>query len=617
MSDNNNKKKDEEEISNSELLSDNSEKGPSNEEQKEEENNDKKENENENKAENENKENTENPENKENIENDVGNNENNEKNKTENQNNDNENNENNNNNNSPVIENDEIEIEVMDRGMNTDELSERELNRLVNENKELLEENINDKSVCNVEHDTKTDITPTKKALMEEITKNDEVYDILLKSNNELNSKIQMSLKKYQDIIDKIEEKKSDNIERKLTLKIKELEKEIKANNSETERYKKLIEQLKDKIEFQENIERTSNLQKLLKQENLKNKELKNRLNTLIKMNKYQSKYIENYDKKHKTQEKIDKLISEIQHNKNCIKDYNKKYLKLDRFTKAAHEKILSLKMYVKKIIEPKVEVKKIFTNEETKDTLGVITNLKNQIIEKRKELNEIQKKSETKIHELLVKNKQIELEFIENEKINRNLVIKKNELNKKLKNINNEKNKINQIKKFNLKPIFDEKSKNMIDGKEIGGNSESLKNSDNEKKLISGSTERDEKSSRGKEEKSEKGSKGTKRKKKKKKENKEEEKTDSKKDEEKKEEKSKEEDKKDTQEEKPKESKEEDKKESKEEDKKELKEEKPKESKEEKSKESKGDKSKESKGDKSKESKEEKSKSKKKKVKK
>ena len=602
MSDNNNKKKDEEEINNSELLSEKSEKVSSNDRQKEEEINDKKENENENKTENENKENTENPENKEN-------NDNNENNRTENQKDDNENNDNNNNKN-PVIENDEIEIEVMDRGMNTDELSERELNRLVNENKELLEENINDKSICNVEHDTKTDITPTKKALMEEITKNDEVYDILLQSNNDINSKIQMSLKKYQDIIDKIEEKKSDNIERKLTLKIKELEKEIKANNSETERYKKLIEQLKDKIEFQENIERTSNLQKLLKQENLKNKELKNRLNTLIKMNKYQSKYIENYDKKHKTQEKIDILINEIQQNKNSIKDYNKKYLKLDGFTKATHEKILSLKMYVKKIIEPKIKIKKIFTNEETKDTLGVITNLKNQIIEKRKELNEIQKKSELKIHELLVKNKQIELEFIENEKINRNLVFKKNELNKKLKNINNEKNKINQIKKINLKPIIEENSKNMINARDIGRNPETLKNSDNEKKL-SGSTERDEKlSNKGKDDKSEKGSKSTKGKKKKKKENKEEEeKIDSKKDEEKKEEKSKEEDKKDSKEEKPKESKEGKSQESKEE--------KLKESKEEKSKELKEEKSKESKGEKSKESKEEKSKNKKKKVKK
>ena len=602
MSDNNNKKKDEEEINNSELLSEKSEKVSSNDRQKEEEINDKKENENENKTENENKENTENPENKEN-------NDNNENNRTENQKDDNENNDNNNNKN-PVIENDEIEIEVMDRGMNTDELSERELNRLVNENKELLEENINDKSICNVEHDTKTDITPTKKALMEEITKNDEVYDILLQSNNDINSKIQMSLKKYQDIIDKIEEKKSDNIERKLTLKIKELEKEIKANNSETERYKKLIEQLKDKIEFQENIERTSNLQKLLKQESLKNKELKNRLNTLIKMNKYQSKYIENYDKKHKTQEKIDILINEIQQNKNSIKDYNKKYLKLDGFTKATHEKILSLKMYVKKIIEPKIKIKKIFTNEETKDTLGVITNLKNQIIEKRKELNEIQKKSELKIHELLVKNKQIELEFIENEKINRNLVFKKNELNKKLKNINNEKNKINQIKKINLKPIIEENSKNMINARDIGRNPETLKNSDNEKKL-SGSTERDEKlSNKGKDDKSEKGSKSTKGKKKKKKENKEEEeKIDSKKDEEKKEEKSKEEDKKDSKEEKPKESKEGKSQESKEE--------KLKESKEEKSKELKEEKSKESKGEKSKESKEEKSKNKKKKVKK
>ena len=403
---NNNKKKgDEEEISNSEIFSENSEKEP----QKEEESNDKKENENSI----ENKENSDNNENKESIDN----------NKTDNNKNDNENeNDNNNNiNNNQNIENDEILIEVMDRGMNTDELSEAELNRLVNENKELIEEENNneEKVICNVEHDTKTDITPNKRALMEEITKNDEVYNVLLKSNNELNTKIQMSLKKYQDIIDKIEEKKSDNIERKLTLKIKELEKEIKANNSETERYKKLIEQLKDKIEFQENIERASNLQKLLKQDSLKNKDLKNRLNTLIKINKYQSKYMENYDKKHKTQEKVEKLKNEIQQNKNFIKDYSNKYIKLDKFTKVAHEKILSLKLYVKKIIEPKEEVKKLFTNEETKDTIGVITNLKNQIFEKRKELNEIQKNSETKIHELLIKNKQIELEFLENEKIN------------------------------------------------------------------------------------------------------------------------------------------------------------------------------------------------------
>ena len=374
-----------------------------------------------------------------------------------------------------INENDEILIEVMDRGMNTDELSETELNRLVNENRELMEENNNEDNennkIYNIEHDTKTNVSPKKKSLMEELKKNDEIYDLLLKSNKELNSKIQMTNKKYQDIIDKIEEKKSENIERKLTLKIKELEKEIKANNSETERYKKLIEDLKDKIDFQEGIDRASNIQKLLKQETLKNKELKDRLNTLIKINKYQSKYIENYDRKHKTQEKMEKLKSEIQQNKNCIKDYTNKYNKLDRFTKVAHEKILSLKMYVKKIIqEPKVEAKKIFTNEETKDTLTIITNLKNQIIEKRKELNNIQKDSDMKIHELLVQNKQIELEFIENEKINKNLVFRKNELNKKLRDLNEEKKikKMQFVKKINMESIIDAKNNDKEKEKEI-----------------------------------------------------------------------------------------------------------------------------------------------------
>ena len=521
--DNNNKGKlNEEEISNSEIYSEKSEKLVEKEDKEDKEENEvKEEKKEENKEINvENEKDNESNENKENIEASETNN------KVENY---------------PNIEGDEIAIEVMDRGMNTDELSERELNRLVNENKELLEENNNDKSICNVEHDTKIDITPNKKALMEELTKNDEVYEVLLQSNNELNSKIQMSCKKYQDIIDKIEEKKSENIERKLTLKIKELEKEIKANNSETERYKKLIEQLKDKIEFQENIERASNLQKLLKQENLKNKELKSRLNTLVKINKFQSKYMENYDKKHKTQEKIDQLKNEIQQNRNDIKDYSNKYLKLDKFTKVAHEKILSLKIYIKKLIqEPKVEEKKIFTNEETKDTLGIITNLKTQIIEKRKELNEIQKKSEMKIHDLLVQNKQIELEFIENEKINKNLIFRKNELNKQLRLINNKNKPI--IQKINLKPIIEENLNNI--NRKNSDDLENIKSSENDKNSKN-SDRKDETSNRSKDDNSDnEGKKSSKRKKRKKKEEKEEEKVEEIKEEEIKEEKPKEEEK-------------------------------------------------------------------------
>ena len=128
---------------------------------------------------------------------------------------------------------------------------------------------------------------------------------------------------------------------------------------------------------------------------------------------------------------------NEISLNKNSIKDYNNKYLKLERFIKAAHEKIMSVRIFVGKIInEPKKEEKKFFTNEETKDTIEIITNLKAQINEKRKELEEIQKKSEIKIHEILVQNKQIEMDYLENKRIYKSLLFKKNEINNKLKKL-------------------------------------------------------------------------------------------------------------------------------------------------------------------------------------
>ena len=351
--------------------------------------------------------------------------------------------------NKPKINDDEILIEVIDKGVNTDELNLSELDRLVKANKELQEilsddkgNKLNEDKIFNIQHDI-SGISSTKKALIEELSKNDQIKELLLKSNNDLSNKIKLSEKKYKEIIEKISDKKSEDIEKKLELKIKELEKEIKANNSETEHYKKLIENLKDQIDFKEGIQRNSNLQKILKQETLKNIELKDKLKTLNKINKYQSKYIENYQKKHKIKEKEDQLTKEISQNKNMIKDYSNKYLKLDRFTKAAHAKIMGVRIFVGKIInEPKIEEKKKFTNEEAKDNIEVVTNLKAQINEKRKELDDIQKKCESKIHELLVRNKQIEMDFIENKRIYKNLISKKNEINKKLRNFNKENNK-------------------------------------------------------------------------------------------------------------------------------------------------------------------------------
>ena len=137
--------------------------------------------------------------------------------------------------------------------------------------------------VSNIEHEVKS---LSKKDLIAELNEKDKIFELLVKSNNELKNKIEMSNKKYQEILNKIEAKKKDDIERKLNLQIKEIEKEIKANNSETDRYKKLIDQLKTKIEFKENLERASSIQYILKQETLKNKDLQNELNTLKRINK-------------------------------------------------------------------------------------------------------------------------------------------------------------------------------------------------------------------------------------------------------------------------------------------------------------------------------------------
>ena len=315
-----------------------------------------------------------------------------------------------------------IEIEVEDRGMNTDELPPEELQRLVDNNKELLEEN----DVSNMDHEVKSEMPLSKKELIEELNEKDKIFELLVKSNNELKNKIEISNKKYQEILNKIETKKNEDIENKLNLQIKEIEKEIRANNSETERYKKLIDQLKTKLEFKENMERASSIQYILKQETLKNKDLQTELNALKRINKVQSKYIDTYDKENQITEKLDMLKNEIKQNKDAIKDYQEKHTRLERFIRLVHEKILSLEMLLKKVKEPKNENKKLFSKEELKDTLELITNLKSQINDKRNKLNIINKESDLKMHKLLAQNKQIELEYKENEKLNKMLIIKK-----------------------------------------------------------------------------------------------------------------------------------------------------------------------------------------------
>ena len=238
-------------------------------------------------------------------------------------------------------------------------------------------------------------------------------------------------------MLEKIEEKKNEDTEGKLTNQIKEMEKEINANNTETERYKRMIDKLKNKIEFKSNLERAFNLQNILKQETSRNTELKKQYNSLLKLNGVQAKFISNYDKENQITEKIDILKSEIKQTKDSIKEYQEKFNKQDRFIRLIHEKKLSLEMMIKKMKEPKIKEIKSFTKEELKDTLDLIKTLKDQITENRNQLNNITKTNDEKLHQLLAQNKKIEIDFKDAEKENKRLVFRKNELKRQIKNTN------------------------------------------------------------------------------------------------------------------------------------------------------------------------------------
>ena len=165
--------------------------------------------------------------------------------------------------NSNAENNDKTEnVEVASVGINTDELPPEELQRLVDNNKELQDEN----DVSNIDHEAKDTINNSnnnsahivsdiKKDLIDELNEKDKIFSILVKSNAELKSKIDISNQKYNEILQKIESRNSMKTEASLSLKIKEMEKEINANNTETEHYKRMIDQLKNKIEFKTNLE--------------------------------------------------------------------------------------------------------------------------------------------------------------------------------------------------------------------------------------------------------------------------------------------------------------------------------------------------------------------------
>ena len=315
-------------------------------------------------------------------------------------------------------------VDTTQKGINTSALPQDELNKLVNENPDLKP------SIEELEQQE-------KEKLIADLQQSDNILSILVKSNTELKSKIEMSNEKYNQILENIKSKENEPSEKKLTLQIQELEKEIKANQTETESYKRKIDKLRNKIEFKANLDRAFNVQNLLKAETLKNQELKSQLRSLERITGIQNKYINDYDKENQISEKITILKEEIEQNKKCIKDYQDKFTKQDRFIRLIHEKILSLEMMIRNMKEEKPEKAKQFTKEQLQNTLDEIESLKKKIEVNRSVLNSTTKNNEMRMHNLLEKNKEIEVNYKKSEKENKKLVFTKNELKRKIRMLN------------------------------------------------------------------------------------------------------------------------------------------------------------------------------------
>ena len=212
--------------------------------------------------------------------------------------------------------------------------------------------------------------------------------------------------------------KASEEDETTLTQKIKELEKEIAASNSEIDNYKKSIDNLKNKIEFKINLEKALNLENLLKGELLKNKEIKREYESLSKVNLVQIRALNSYDKENRITEKMDILKSEIKVTKESLKDYQEKFSKQEKYLKGIHEKLSNLEIMTKKLVIPKVEIKKSFTKDDLKMILEDLERSKNQIKESKKTLSNSKKFNEEKLNSFISLNKKIEQDFKENDKV-------------------------------------------------------------------------------------------------------------------------------------------------------------------------------------------------------
>ena len=271
-------------------------------------------------------------------------------------------------------------------------------------------------------------VKENKEELINELIEKEKLLEQLITSNDELKSKINYSNKKFEEIVSKMKDQEKDksNIENQ----IKKIENDIKDFKAESDKYIKQIEQLKTKLELRDIVEKESNIKILLQTEQDKNKELKNKLFNIKNINLAQKKYINQFEKQNQVKKKINELKSEIENEKNMIKLYQERYIKIENFNIMMTNKIQRIKSTIKKLGDRQnEEVKKLFTEDELNDTIGVISNLRNIINEKRNDMSNICKTNEEKIYKILSQNKIVESEINENIRMNKLLICQRNEL--------------------------------------------------------------------------------------------------------------------------------------------------------------------------------------------
>jgi len=229
----------------------------------------------------------------------------------------------------------------------------------------------------------------------------------------------------YKSLLEKMKANHVTDDENSLAKEIKNLDKEINNTQLEIDNYKRDMDFLKNKIEFKMNLEKSMNIEGLVRIEKAKNKELVKEYESLVKQNSGQRKVLELYDKETGFPDKIELLKGEIKYLKDGVKDYSDKNNKQERYIKQVHEKIALLENQIRKLNNPKIEYnKKSFTQMELKGSIDTINYLKTVINECKLKLKNNVKTNEEKLASYISLNKKIEADYKENERVNIKLTI-------------------------------------------------------------------------------------------------------------------------------------------------------------------------------------------------